>query len=258
MCRPRLPEGQINLSDPDSRVMRSKGLPHRQAYNVQTAVTEQQIILAAEISSTRPTSGTWSRCSITRSRTCAGTGSPSSPRRSSVTPATGTPVRSRRSRDRGIEVLVPPDGAMREGKRPGWEDGLYEQMREKLETAARPHALRPAQDHDRAGLRPDQIQPAHRPVHAKRQSRRAVGVTVGGSDPQPAQAPQPLDRQHRLTGETRSHPRGDCSHLAQKPNPALSAFSDGLVANGKPASTISGEQSDRRRRPVLAGRQARS
>ena len=30
--------------------MRSKGLPHRQAYNVQTAVTEQQIILAAEIS----------------------------------------------------------------------------------------------------------------------------------------------------------------------------------------------------------------
>ena len=47
---PELPEGTINLSDPDSRVMRSKGLPHRQAYNVQTAVTEQQIILAAEIS----------------------------------------------------------------------------------------------------------------------------------------------------------------------------------------------------------------
>src|SRR6202042_2088663 len=34
--------------------------------------------------------------------------------------------------DRGIEVLVPPDGAAREGKRPGWENGLYEQMREKL------------------------------------------------------------------------------------------------------------------------------
>jgi hypothetical protein len=47
---PKAPEGTINLSDPDSRVMRSKGLPHRQAYNVQTAVTEQQVILAAEIS----------------------------------------------------------------------------------------------------------------------------------------------------------------------------------------------------------------
>ena len=46
---PEAPDGTINLSDPDSRVMRSKGLPHRQAYNVQTAVTEQQIILAAEI-----------------------------------------------------------------------------------------------------------------------------------------------------------------------------------------------------------------
>ena len=32
----------------------------------------------------------------------------------------------------GIEVLVPPDGAMREGKRPGWEDGPYDEMREKL------------------------------------------------------------------------------------------------------------------------------
>ena len=31
-------------------------------------------------------------------------------------------------------MLVPPDGAAREGKRPGWEDGVYEQMREKLQT----------------------------------------------------------------------------------------------------------------------------
>jgi len=36
--------------------------------------------------------------------------------------------------DRGIEVLVPPDGAAREGKRPGWENERYEHMREKLAT----------------------------------------------------------------------------------------------------------------------------
>jgi hypothetical protein len=29
-------------------------------------------------------------------------------------------------------VLVPPDGAARDGRRPGWENGLYERMREKL------------------------------------------------------------------------------------------------------------------------------
>jgi hypothetical protein len=36
--------------------------------------------------------------------------------------------------DRGIEVLVPPDGAARDGHRPGWEHERYERMREKLAT----------------------------------------------------------------------------------------------------------------------------
>ena len=36
--------------------------------------------------------------------------------------------------ERGIEVLAPPDGNLREGKRPGWENGLYQQMRDKLGT----------------------------------------------------------------------------------------------------------------------------
>ena len=46
---PDLPAGTINLSDPDSRVMRTQGTPPRQAYNAQTAVNERQIILAAEV-----------------------------------------------------------------------------------------------------------------------------------------------------------------------------------------------------------------
>ncbi|MBV9607312.1 MAG: transposase [Solirubrobacterales bacterium] len=36
--------------------------------------------------------------------------------------------------EQGIEVLAPPDGNMREGKRPGWENGFYQQMRDKLST----------------------------------------------------------------------------------------------------------------------------
>jgi hypothetical protein len=35
---------------------------------------------------------------------------------------------------RGIEVLIRPDGTMREGKRPGWENGLYGLMRRRLST----------------------------------------------------------------------------------------------------------------------------
>ncbi len=34
----------------------------------------------------------------------------------------------------GVEVLAPPDGNMREGKRRGWEDGVYQAMRDKLST----------------------------------------------------------------------------------------------------------------------------
>jgi Transposase DDE domain len=36
--------------------------------------------------------------------------------------------------DTGVEVLAPPDGNMREGKRRGWEEGVYQQMRDKLST----------------------------------------------------------------------------------------------------------------------------
>jgi hypothetical protein len=34
--------------------------------------------------------------------------------------------------ERAIEVLAPPDGNMREGKRPGWDHAVYQRMRDKL------------------------------------------------------------------------------------------------------------------------------
>jgi transposase len=47
---PEVPEGKINLSDPDSRVMRTQGTAPRQAYNAQAAVNDRQVILSAEVS----------------------------------------------------------------------------------------------------------------------------------------------------------------------------------------------------------------
>jgi hypothetical protein len=121
---PTLPDGAINLSDPDSRVMRSKGLPHRQAYNVQTAVTEQQIILAAEISVDAADFGHLEpMLEVTLSHLS----------RHGITEQPDAVVgdagywharQIEAIADRGIEVLVPPDGAAREGNRPGWENGL--------------------------------------------------------------------------------------------------------------------------------------
>ena len=134
-CARRCRRGTINLSDPDSRVMRSKGLPHRQAYNVQTAVTEQQIILAAEISLDAPDFGHLEPMLDQALAHLRRHGIAEQPEAVVGDAGYWHTRQIHAIADRGIEVLVPPDGAMREGNRPGWEDGLYEQMREKLKTA---------------------------------------------------------------------------------------------------------------------------
>jgi hypothetical protein len=138
------PDGTINLSDPDSRVMRSKGLPHRQAYNVQTAVNDRQIILAAEISLDAPDFGHLEpmlEVTLVHLNRHGITEQPEAV----VGDAGYWHTRQIQAiADRGIDVLIPPDGAMRDGKRPGWENGLYERMREKLagERGRKLYALR--------------------------------------------------------------------------------------------------------------------
>ena len=54
---PSMPEGRVNITDPDSRVMRTKGQPTVQGYNAQAAVTAEQIIVAAEITTASPDFG---------------------------------------------------------------------------------------------------------------------------------------------------------------------------------------------------------
>jgi hypothetical protein len=131
---PTVPDGTINLSDPDSRVMRSKGLPHRQAYNVQTAVTEQQIILAAEISLDAADFGQLEPMLEVTLSHLSRHGITEQPEAVVGDAGYWHTRQIEAIADRGIEVLVPPDGAAREGNRPGWENGLFEHMREKLRT----------------------------------------------------------------------------------------------------------------------------
>ena len=52
--------GKVNLTDPNSRVMKGKAM-FVQAYNAQAVVTEQEIVLAAEISTSLSTSRCWRR-----------------------------------------------------------------------------------------------------------------------------------------------------------------------------------------------------
>jgi transposase len=171
---PEEPEGTINLSDPDSRVMRTKGMPPRQAYNAQAAVNERHIILAAEITVDAPDFGHLEPVLNKALEHLERHGVSEQPGGVLADAGYWNTRQIEQITDRGHDVLVPPDGAMREGNRPGWEDGLYEVMRQKLKTERGHKALQAAEDHDRTGLRADQIQPADRSLHAERQIRRTV------------------------------------------------------------------------------------
>jgi len=109
---PWLPEGKINLSDPDSRVMRTQGTPPRQAYNAQAAVNDRQVILAAEITVDAPDFG-------------------------HLQPMLETTIErlERHGVSERPEVLLADAGYWHAGQiRPGWENGLYQHMRDKLTT----------------------------------------------------------------------------------------------------------------------------
>jgi hypothetical protein len=58
---PELPEGIINLSDPDSGDV-CPGTRPRQAYNAQAAVNDREITLAAEVTVDAPDFGHLERC----------------------------------------------------------------------------------------------------------------------------------------------------------------------------------------------------
>jgi hypothetical protein len=90
------PTGTMNTTDHDSRVMRTQGQPPLQGYNAQLAVNDQQVIVAAELTTDAPDFGIWSRWSARRSANCTPSTSPSPPSWW-PTPATGTSARSKPS-----------------------------------------------------------------------------------------------------------------------------------------------------------------
>jgi transposase len=131
---PELPEGRINLSDPDSRVMRTKGSPPHQSYNAQAAVNERQIILAAEITVDAGDFGHLEPMLNTALDHLHRHGVSDPPDAVAADAGYWHTAQMRQITDRGIQVLVPPDGGKRQGLRPGWEHGLYDQMRQTLAT----------------------------------------------------------------------------------------------------------------------------
>jgi transposase len=132
---PSSPVGKINLSDLDSRnVKTSRGWV--QGYNAQAVATEDQIVIAAEVTVASPDFG------HLEPMICAAR---EELRRLGVEPPPGVvladagywhQVQMERLLGDGLTVLIPPDAKKRAGARPGWDGGLYSFMRRVLDSDA--------------------------------------------------------------------------------------------------------------------------
>ncbi len=130
---PELPQGQVNTTDPDSRVVKTLGQPGLQGYNAQAAVNEQQIVVAAEVTVDSPDFGHLEPMVEAAERELVSVGA----RPPEVVVADSGYWHKRQMEHivgRGIPVLIPPDSSLRKGARPGWNGGLYAFMRRVLAT----------------------------------------------------------------------------------------------------------------------------
>jgi DDE family transposase len=114
--------------------MRTQRQPLIQGYNAQAAVNENQIIVAAEVNVDPPDFGHLEPMLNAVRRELENIGIDQPPDAVVADAGYWHKAQMQRVTEAGIELLVPPDGGKREGTRPGWNDGLYEQLRDKLST----------------------------------------------------------------------------------------------------------------------------
>ena len=130
---PAVPEGQINLTDPDSRVV--KGLRgFIQGYNAQAVTTEDQVVIAAEVMVASPDFGHLEPMVRAARAELEAAGVTDAPEVVLADAGYWHHEQMDAITERGIELLISPDSSRRKGARPGWEGGAYAAMRERLAT----------------------------------------------------------------------------------------------------------------------------
>ena len=131
---PQTPAGKINTTDLDSRNVKTQG-GWVQGYNVQAAVNQHQIVLAAEVSIASSDFGLLEPMVTATQRELAAVGVSDRPAVVIADAGYWHQAQMERVIDLGIPVLVPPDAGNRKqgtGTRPGWTGGLYAFMRRTL------------------------------------------------------------------------------------------------------------------------------
>jgi hypothetical protein len=130
---PERPVGEINVSAPDCRrLMGPRG--YLQGYNVQAAVTERQIVIAAEVNADAPDFGDLEPMVSAAQGELERAGVSDTPGAVVADAGYWNQEHMEAVVSRGIQVIVRPDAAKRRSPRPGWEGGLYAFMRRVLET----------------------------------------------------------------------------------------------------------------------------
>jgi transposase len=130
---PQRPTGKINITDPDSRLLKA---PHGyvQGYNAQVATNENQIVIAAEVTVDSPDFGHLEPMVGAAEAELKQAGVADSPGVVVADAGYWHQDQIENIVNRGTQVLVPPDSIKRKGARPGWRGGLYEHMRRVLRT----------------------------------------------------------------------------------------------------------------------------
>jgi Transposase DDE domain len=128
-----VPTGVINTTDHDSRVMRTQGQPPLQGDNAQLSVNDQQVIVAAEVTTDAPDFGHLEPLvrATRRELQAVDLDDPA------IIVADAGYWHQRQIEavvSDGIQVLVPPDSGLRKTPRRGWTRGLYDFMRRVLAT----------------------------------------------------------------------------------------------------------------------------
>src|SRR3954469_4148299 len=130
---PDTPVGKINLTAPDSRNVKTpRGWV--QGYNAQAACTEDQIVIAAEVTVDSPDFGHLEPMVKAIETDLAAAGVTVRPHVVVADAGYWHQAQMDRLINRGIGVLIPPDAGKRKGARPGWDGGFYAFMRGLLAT----------------------------------------------------------------------------------------------------------------------------
>src|SRR5215211_3236554 len=187
---PAVPEGKINLTDPDSRVV--KGLRRFiQGYNAQAVTTEDQVVIAAEVMVASPDFGHLEPMLGAACGELGAAGVADTPEVVLADAGYWHHEQMTALNERGIELLIPPDSSRPQG-RPARLGGR--RLRRDARAARdrpRRRALRQTPTHDRTRLRPDEIQPPHRPLTPTRQTRGTNRMAPRHRYPQPPKALAP-------------------------------------------------------------------